>query len=141
MASNNGLMRLKLVILSNIDLIKDRDNEDSSFTHARLCLAKNILTLKCMRDSINLNLTWVLETTLSNPSLEIIFQEKLIPTRKVSTKLAFTCSLVRNKFFLILIWAMIIIIWNVHDSYNLNITQQKFKSYFFDMFSKIKPIY
>ena len=119
-AGNYGLMRLILTTFPNIHLIQDWNNKNCSFAHSWFCLAKNILALKGMGNSIDLNFTRMFKSALSNSSLEFIFQEKFVPTSQISPKLSFTRTLVRLQ--LLFVRAMIVVVvGNIHDSNNLNI--------------------
>jgi hypothetical protein len=114
------LMRLILTAFPNIHLIQDRYNKNCSFSHSWLCLTKNVLSLKGMGNSVDLNLTRMFKSTLPNSSLEFIFQEKLVPPSQVRTKLSLTRTLVR--LYLLFIRAVIVVVvGNIHDSNNLNI--------------------
>lgn len=114
MTSDNCLVRFILVGLSVCyQLIQNWDNKNCSFTHSRFSLTKNVLALQCVRNSIDLHLTWMLEAAFSDSSFEFIFQEKLVPSCKVSPELSFT-----NAFLigldLFLIFTMIGIVRNIH---------------------------
>lgn len=67
MASNNALMWL-IIISFRSDLIENGNDENCSLTHTGFSLTKNILSLKSLRDGIDLNLAGMFKTTLSDGS-------------------------------------------------------------------------
>jgi len=73
-----------------------------------------------MGNRINLNFTRMLKSTLSNSSLELIFQEKFVPTSQISAKLSFARTLVRLHFLFIRA-VLVVIVGYIHGPNNLNI--------------------
>lgn len=119
MASNDSLMSLVLSAFINYQLIENRYDKNSSFSHTWLCLAKNVSTLNSGWNSIDLNFTGMFKAAFTYPSLEFIFQEKFIPTSQVSTKLSLSGSFIRLDFFLV---RTLFIVRYIHDSNYLKIT-------------------
>lgn len=48
-------------------------------------MAQNVVPLESKRNTLDLDLTWMLKSTLANGSLELIFKEELIPAGKVGS--------------------------------------------------------
>lgn len=82
-ASNDGLMRF-VVILSGRNLVENGDHEDCSLAHAGLSLAQDVVPLESQGDGFDLHLTGMLEPAFPDGPLELILEEKLIPTGQVS---------------------------------------------------------
>ena len=81
-ASDDGLMRF-VVILGGRNLVEDGDHEDCSLAHAGLSLAQDVVPLESQGDGFDLHLTGMLEPALPDGPLELILEEKLIPTSQV----------------------------------------------------------
>ena len=111
---DDGLMWLVLIGLGVSDqLIQDWNHKHRGFSHTRFSLAENVLALQCMRNSINLNLTGMLETALSDSSLEFVLKEELIPACKVCPEFSLS-----NTFLigldLFLVFTVIRVVGDIH---------------------------
>lgn len=107
-AGDDALVGLIVVALCG-DLVQDRYDENSSLPHTGFCLAEDILSLKGLRDGVDLNLTGVFKAAFSNCSFQLIFQEQLIPARKVGT-----CILLFVNSWLLFVRAFIVREYVVH---------------------------
>ena len=63
--------------ISLINLVEDRQDEDSGLSHTRDSLAENILSGNCSWDALLLNLRWMLKTALSDGSGEFRLQKEV----------------------------------------------------------------
>ncbi len=76
---NDALMWL-IVFALWCDLIEDGYDKYCSLAHTRFGLAENILSLKSLRDCIDLNLTGMLKAALSDCSFKFVLKEEFVPT-------------------------------------------------------------
>ncbi len=76
---NNALMWLIVVALW-CDLIEDGDDEYCSLAHTGFGLTENVLSLKSLRDCVDLNFTGMFEAALSDGSFEFVLKEEFVPT-------------------------------------------------------------
>jgi hypothetical protein len=78
-----------IAISIGCDLIENRDDKDCSFSHSRLSLAKDVLSLECEWDGFDLYFTGMFEAALSDGSFELIFEEEFVPSCEVGTLILF----------------------------------------------------
>ena len=50
-------------------------------------MTKDVLSIKCLRDGLNLNFTGVFESAFSDGALEFVLQEEIVPTGETGTLL------------------------------------------------------
>ena len=84
MASDDGLVGIVALTFSrHRHLVEDGDDKDCGLAHTRLGLAEDVLSLESQRDGLDLDLTGVLESALSDGSFEFVLEEKLVPTSEI----------------------------------------------------------
>lgn len=106
--SDYCLVLLELTIFGGSHLIENWNNKNCSFAHARLGLAQNVVARQGVGNGVDLNFARMLKPALSYSSLQLVLEEKLIPTNKVGTKLALCRSFVRYDLFVVLVAVFIV---------------------------------
>jgi len=87
-AGDDGLVRFVVILIRN-NLVQDGNHEHCRLAHPGLSLAEDVVTLEGERDSFNLDFTWMFEPTLADGSLELILEEKLVPSSEVGALVLF----------------------------------------------------
>ena len=77
-------------------------------------MAKDVLSVKCLRDGLDLNFTWVFESAFSDGALEFVLQEEIVPTGETGSLF----PLVRKNLGLLLFGRTVIVSGDdlVHDA-------------------------